>query len=105
MRFDGMEDLLGELGILKIAGREIDGDADLPSLIPPGSTLVERGVENPEGQRFDQPRLLRDRDELIRRDDPEIGTTPADQRFDTDHPACLQIDLRLIEQKELILLN
>ena len=55
--------------------------------------------------RHDQPGLLRERDEVQRRHHPALRVEPADQRLDARDLAALELDHRLIEEPELVVLQ
>jgi hypothetical protein len=61
-----------------------------------------RLVEDPGAERRDQPGLLRDGDELVRRDVSLVGMRPADQCLRADDAASAQLDLRLVVDREAV---
>ena len=67
--------------------------------------LAAGGFQDPEAEIVDQPGLLGERDELLRRHQPPFRVMPAHQRLDADHLAGAQVDLRLIDQGELPLVD
>ena len=62
---------------------------------PPLGALIEGGLQDPLGQGRDQTALLRDRNELVRSDDPVLGVTPAHQDLGTDGLPGAGVDLWL----------
>jgi hypothetical protein len=64
----------------------------------PRSSLSAGFAEDPLADRDDKARILGNRHELGRRQQPSIGMSPPDERFGVDHHASLQIDFGLIVQ-------
>ena len=63
---------------------------------------LPRGLGDHEhGQRTDQLRALRDRDELVRRHHPPLRVLPAQQGLHADDASGRQVDLRLVEEHQL----
>ena len=54
---------------------------------------------------MNQPGLLGEREECVRRNDPAIGLEPPHQGFSTGHPPAGQIDFWLIRDLQLLLLQ
>ncbi len=71
----------------------------------PGARLPQRGVQHPAAECPDLARLLRERNEVIGRDQPALGMPPADERLDAQHAAGRQLGFGLIEQLQLIVLD
>src|SRR4029453_789721 len=63
--------------------------------------VATRVREDEASDLADQPRLLRDRDELARRDAPEHGVIPAHEALDADDAAVARGDARLIGDAQL----
>ena len=64
--------------------------------------LLASFIQDPDGDRLDQPRLLGDRDELVRRDHPELAVMPSQQRLESDEMSVLKIDDRLVVHRQLV---
>src|SRR4029079_15728031 len=69
----------------------------------PGGELVARLLEHPAAERDDEPALLRDRDEVVRRHDAAGRVRPPEERLGPDDGAGLQVDDRLVVEDELLL--
>ena len=69
----------------------------------PVADLRSRGPQDPFADVADQPDLLRELDELRRRDQ-DLGprSTPPDQRFDTAHASAAEVHDRLVLEQELL---
>ena len=59
-------DLGGELRVLEVGHRRVDGDVQVEAGVAPDADLLEREVEHPARQRPSQAGLLGDRHELRR---------------------------------------
>ena len=57
--------------------------------------------EDPPAEGQDQPVLLGQRDELVRRDEAAGRVAPADERLDAGDPARVELDDRLVVDREL----
>ena len=77
----------------------------------PGRSLEPRrrgaagGLEHPTPDRDDHPVLLGDGDELVGHDRAELGVLPAKQCLEPDDAVRRQLDDRLVDELELILLE
>ena len=90
----------------ELHGREIHGhDERWNARLLPLPCLTAGFAQDPVADRYDQPRFLGDGDETGGRDQPVVGTVPADQRLDTDNRSFAQIHLRLIVKDELLVLQ
>ncbi len=98
-------DVLDELDVLEVAGREVDRDRQVPPLVLPGVALLDRLPEHPAGEGLDEPTLLGQGDEPVRRNDPALGVPPADEGLRSHHRARLQVDLGLVVQEQLVALD
>ena len=78
------------------AGATTSWSSTSPCDTPPGA---------PTARRHDQTRLLGERDELQRWDQPTRGMLPAHERLDAGDGARLQLDHRLVVQDELVVLQ
>jgi hypothetical protein len=63
--------------------------------------LVERHLQDQAGQRVAEPGFLGERDEVVGRDQAEVGVLPADQGFDPVDLAGGRVEGRLVVQDEL----
>src|SRR5262249_33827662 len=63
----------------------------------------ESEVEHVHGQRFDQARLLGERDELARGQEPLLRMLPAHQRLDALRLTGAKVGLRLVDEMKLLL--
>ena len=59
-------------------------------------------LERPLADRHDETRLLRQRDELVGGNQPPLRMLPPDQGLDPDDFLRIDLDLRLILQKQLV---
>src|SRR6202011_5088958 len=89
----------------ELIGRDVDRDADLEAFPGPRRSLARCLAENPASDRDDQPAVLGQWDEFIGFDDASQGMAPADQRLGADHPTAGEIEDRLVEQEELLVLQ
>src|SRR6185312_12283554 len=88
--------------------RQIDRNVErelLADLFVPIGQCAGGLVHRPSAERQNQAALLCDRDELGWADLAAIFMVPAGKRFEASNPPRLEIDERLIEQLELILLE
>jgi hypothetical protein len=86
--------------------RNIDSNAQpgQPGVLP-GTGLPARFAQDPAPDRQNRAARLGDRNEFARLQQSALRVTPADQRFHAGDRAALQVDLRLIMQRELLSLN
>src|SRR6185436_13538629 len=92
--------------VLELARREIDGEAEIGAALQmPRAHLPARRPEHPLADRHDRADLLRERDEVLRLHHPDTGTIPAQQRFESGDPSGLELELRLIDEKQLVALD
>jgi len=68
----------------------------------PGHHLAARRAQHPGTDLADDADLLRQRNELSRRHQPQLGMPPAHQRLDPGQLAASEVELRLIVQHQLI---
>jgi hypothetical protein len=78
---------------------------DRRASLAPAAALFQRVIEQPVRQRADQPRALRDRDEVRRREQTATRVPPAHQHFAARHQATLHVQLRLVVQFQLVPLD
>ena len=99
-------DHLRQIAVLELARRQIHGHAEAAIAIAlPLSRLPAGFAQHPLADRHDQPRLLGDRDEVLRPDQTEAGAVPAQQRFDAGHASRGDVDLRLVVELQLAALE
>ena len=91
-----------EAGLLQLLRRDVDRDAESgwPDLLPL-RVLLTRRAQHPLAHLANLSGLLRQREELIRREQPELRVQPAQQRLCTDDALASQIELWLVEEPEL----
>ncbi len=68
---------------------------------PPFGQLLARALQHPGADRDNQAGVLRDRDELHRRDVAQFAVVPAQERFRADCAAAPAIDDRLVDETQL----
>ena len=73
----------------------------MPALAVPVGQRPRRGLERPAAELDDQARFLGDRDELARRDRAVAVMLPAGQRLEAGDLAGLELDQRLIGERQL----
>ena len=83
---------------LELHRRDVDRD---PDVVRPVRRLGAGRPQHPFAERIDQAGLLRDRNELGRRDHAALGMVPAQQRLAADDPVVADVDQRLVVQLEL----
>ncbi len=95
-----------QTGLAELHRRQIDRHhAVLPTLRQPCHPLRRRGAQHPFADLDDLAAILGHRDELRRRDRPELGMVPAQQSFGADQATVLDGDLRLVVQHEFVALD
>jgi hypothetical protein len=57
-------------------------------------------MQNPRAERHDEPALLRDVNELRRRQQPAGGVLPTHQRLETRGTTCVEVHDGLVAQQE-----
>ena len=99
-------DLHQQVFLGKLYCGEIDGDAEVGIPAPlPGTELATGGTQDPLADGNYQAGVLRNLEELRRRNHAHFRVAPAQQRFHADDPSGFHIDLGLVMQFELILLD
>ena len=71
----------------------------------PARRLRARLDEDPAADRDDQPAVLGQRDEVVGLQHAATGVPPTDERLDVQDGAAWKAEDRLVEQKELLLLD
>ena len=84
-------------------GREVDVTATAPAAADRAArrACAARLAQHPAAERHDQPALLGERDELVRRDDAARRVLPAHERLDADELAGREVDDRLVVARQL----
>ena len=80
-----LEELCDALRYFRVVDRphgQIHRHLNLQADVVPRSLLLECGGQDPVSQEGDHPRVLRHRDEVIRRHEPTLGMPPANERLD-----------------------
>ncbi|HET8977689.1 MAG TPA: hypothetical protein VFN87_05985 [Solirubrobacteraceae bacterium] len=90
-----------ELAVEQVARREVDRHRHHQALLEPGPDLIESLVDDIQGERADEARLLGDRNERVREDEPSLRVMPAQQRLDALHLARAELRLGLVVKDEL----
>src|SRR5690242_20670512 len=96
--------MVDELGMLELPRRDVDRDLEIPTQEPTQARCVEARLEqDPASDLHDQARLLGKWDEVERGYLAERRVLPAQQGFESHHLERLEIDDRLVRQRELLL--
>ena len=69
------------------------------------SALATRLLEDPGADRDHEARLLRQRDEVVRTHEPSRGVVPTDERLEPLDRAARQVDHRLEQEHELLVVD
>src|SRR4029079_1085053 len=88
--------------VLQLLYGQIDREAQRHVVSVPLDYLPAGIAQHARAQRLDHSGFLGHRYEFIRADDAALGIAPAQQRLDGARAARLLLDLRLIEEKELV---
>ncbi|MCY1285441.1 hypothetical protein D9M70_343770 [compost metagenome] len=102
MALQGAADALDETGLAQFAGADVDRQHQPGPIRLPAGQAAAGAFQHPVREFEDQPGLLRQRDELRRRDLAPAGVVPAHQRFGPYHAAVGQGQLRLELQAQLV---
>src|SRR5690349_19028452 len=95
-----------ELGVLELPSREVDRHLQgTPVLLLERGAPCARLVQHPFPERDDQTRLLCERDELERTELTLGRVLPADERFVAGDLVRLEVDDRLVFERELTALE
>ena len=81
--------------------RFTDSRSGMSSAVPLDD-LAARVAQHARAERLDHAGLLGDRDELVGPDHAALGIAPAQQRLDAARAARLHLDLRLVDEEELV---
>ena len=81
MALDAGEDLWAELGVAKLQRRQVDGEHQIRRRHLPAGQLGTALFQHVAAEQADEPQLLRQRDELVRRDHAELGVGPAAEQL------------------------
>src|SRR5438552_8664904 len=88
--------------VLQLLHRQVHRQTQHHVLAVPGHQLPAGVAQHACTEGLDHPRLLGDRDELGRADDAALGVAPAQQRLDAERAAGIHVDLRLVDEEELV---
>ena len=100
-------DVVGQIQVDQVVGREVDRDAQFVAVRPPDGARGERPVEHGQSEGTDEPGALRQADELLRCHLAVHRVVPAGQRLGAgDGPVVhgrlrLDLDRQLVEQDGL----
>ena len=91
-----------EVGVLQLPRRDVDRHRDLTThVLVQHRAVATRLLQDPFAERHDQSGLLGEWDELERRDRPLGRVLPAKQGFIAGDLIRLEIDHRLVVEREL----
>jgi len=90
--------MVDDRAVLNMAGGEVDGDAEVQAMILPLAPLLQRLVEYPRGEGFNQTGMLGERYEQRWRHRPVGRVSPTQQSLDTGQMAICGVDDRLIRE-------
>ncbi len=100
---DPLLHMLLQIVLIELLRRKIDRHPQNRQIPPlPFRDLVTGQAQDQIAQGGHQAQFLGQGNELVRRDQATFRMAPADQRFQADHKAGFQVDLRLIMQLELV---
>src|SRR5439155_17728657 len=95
-----------EVAMAKLDRRNIHRDARGSELLLHPTPVIRHGLAQcPSADIEDHAGFLEHRNELERRDKPEVGALPTHQGFDADNTPRLDVDIRLVVQHELVLVQ
>mmetsp|Transcript_21514 Transcript_21514/g.83510 ORF Transcript_21514/g.83510 Transcript_21514/m.83510 type:complete len:203 (-) Transcript_21514:309-917(-) len=103
-------DRVGKAVEVELHARQVDRDAHRAValgqlLLAPTPRRDGRFAQHPFAQRQHQPVALGDEDEGIGAEQPALRMAPAQQGLGADHAAADQLDLRLVDDEEPVLLE
>ena len=99
-------DPVDERRLPELADRDVDGDErQHDPFVLPGAELAACLAQHPFADRLDEPRFLRQVDELGRLADLAVGDLPAQQCLGAGDAAAAKVELRLVPQRELVSLD
>ena len=97
---------MNEILLLELTRRQIDGNPQIrETRFLPKLGLRAGRSQHPLADRDDQPGVLGHRNELERRDRAETRMVPAQQRLDSVAPATGQLDDRLVDDAQLLVVE
>src|SRR5450755_149208 len=82
--------------LTQVPGRDVDRYAQLQTYVEPSSTLLYRCLKDPLSERANEPRLLGERDKLIRWDQAVVWTDPAHEGLSPIHPHRAHLNFWLV---------
>ena len=98
MALQTASDLIHQIHLPQLIGRQIDCHAQRTSGLEPGRDLLAGRIQHIVAQRHDLTRSLGHRNKTHRADIAQHRVMPAQQSFHAHHPACAHFDLRLVVQ-------
>ena len=105
---DAAEELgeaVGELRVVEEPVRDVDRDAEVVARLRPLLRRVERIGDDEERELTDERRALDVRDELRGRHEPAVRKHAADQRFGRARASRRELEDRLVDDEQLVLLE
>jgi hypothetical protein len=98
--------MLDELRVLQLPCRDVHRHLDVAAVGRPQARAVQARLhQHPAPDRHDQPGLFRERDEVERQHLAVLRMLPAEQRLVADDLDVLQVDDRLVVERELLSLD
>ena len=98
-------DPVGELEVEQVGDRQVHRDVEVVARARSTARTARAPRRARARERLDETGALRDRDELVRRDEPALGVLPADERLRAHDAAGLELGLGLEVDDELALLD
>ena len=95
----------GEVGVVQVAGADVDGDWQSYALVEPAAAEAEGLVDDGGGEPVDEGAAFGHGDELGRREQTAGGVLPAHEGFDAEQFAGVDGDLGLVEEDEFIVVE
>ncbi|MNO98585.1 hypothetical protein D3C76_903330 [compost metagenome] len=99
---EGALDAFQEPRVAQVMGRQVDRDGALIALFMPGIALAQGGIQHPEGERGDQAGVLRQLDELVRRQHAVLRMAPAHQGLGAADLVAGDLHLGLVVEQQLV---
>ena len=99
--FDVIEEIVG----VELARGDVDRHAERVAGLLPLGALAAGLPEDPGADVDDHPALLEQRDEVVGLDDPAPRLAPADQRLDPRRRHAREVEGRLVDEEELLVLE
>jgi len=102
---DCVVDVVCDPALVELAGGDVDGDPDLVAAAVPVGCLPAGFLEDPASDRDDQAGSLCGWDEEVGADHASVWVLPADQCFDTGDLFGSEVEGRLVDEEELLLVD